>query len=215
VERTLITAGLLAAFGVVDIFWAIVIGTALVVVGDLAVFVLGHGLARHLHSHPRLRRLMRTRTMARARYLYVHRGPWTLSLARLIPGLKTPFVLTAGMLRMSWPKFLLFDLVSAVLIAPAIVLAAYYSSITLAQLERSVRGAAPTAIPVFLMLLTGLVLTWHLRRRRRQRHRASRLRLAMELAMIAAGRGAAPEPRTHSPRPTSAEPTEADAPSAA
>ncbi len=190
----MITAGLLAAFGVVDIFWAIVIGTSLVVVGDLAVFVLGHGLARHLHTHPRLRRLMRTRTMARARHLYVHRGPWTLSIARLIPGLKTPFVLTAGMLRMSWPKFLLFDLVSAIVIAPAIVLAAYYSSISLAQLEGAVRGAAPAAIPVFLLLLAGLATAWHLKRRHRQRRRAGRLRLAMELALIAAGRDPSPEP---------------------
>ncbi|MCU0224075.1 MAG: VTT domain-containing protein [Acidobacteria bacterium] len=209
----MITAGLLAAFGVVDIFWAIVIGTSLVVVGDLAVFVVGHGLARHLHTHPRLRRLMRTRTMARARHLYVHRGPWTLSIARLIPGLKTPFVLTAGMLRMSWPKFLLFDMVSAVLIAPAIVLAAYYSSISLAQFESTVRDAAPTAIPVFLLLLAGLVLAWHFRRRRHQRRRAGRLRLAMELAMIAAGRAPAPDPMTAAP--CAAEPAEADAPSAA
>jgi membrane protein DedA with SNARE-associated domain len=210
-ERALITAGLLAAFGVVNIFWAIVIGTSLVVVGDLAVFIVGHGLARHLHTHPRLRPLMRTRTMARARHLYVHRGPWTLSIARLIPGLKTPFVLTAGMLRMSWPKFLLFDLVSAVLIAPAIVLAAYYSSISLTQLEGAVRGAAPAAIPVFLLLLAALALAWHLKRKRRQRRRAGSLRLAMELAMIAAGRSPAPEPVPVG----AAEPAEAGTPSAA
>lgn len=190
----MITAGLLAAFGVVDIFWAIVIGTTFVVVGDLALFLLGRGLAKHLHTHPRLRPLTRTRTMTRARHLYVRRGPWTLSLARLIPGLKTPFVLTAGMLRMSWPKFLLFDLVSAAVIAPAIVLAAYYSSISLVQLERTVREAAPAAIPVFLLLLVSLVLAWHLKRRRHQRHRAHRLRLAMELAMIATGRDPQPAP---------------------
>jgi membrane protein DedA with SNARE-associated domain len=149
--------------------------------------------------------------MARARHLYIHRGPWTLSVARLIPGLKTPFVLTAGMLRMSWPKFLLFDLVSAVLIAPAIVLAAYYSSISLAQLEGAVRGAAPAAVPLFLLLLAALVLTWHLTRKRRQRRRAGRLRLAMELAMIAAGRASAPE----SVPVSAAEPAEAGTPSPA
>ncbi len=203
----MITAGLLAAFGVVNIFWAILIGTTFVVIGDLAVYVLGRGLAKHLHTHPRLRPLMRTRTMTRARHLYIRRGPWTLSIARLIPGLKTPFVMTAGMLRMSWPKFLLFDLLSAAVIAPAIVLAAYYSSISLVQFEAAVREVAPMAIPIFLLLLASLVASWHLKRRRRQHRRAHRLRLAMQLAMIATGRDPQPASaviRSEAETPTSA-----------
>lgn len=191
----MLTAGILAALGVFNIYWAIVVGGLACLAGDLIVFSAGRKVGFHLHDHPRLRRMMRGRALLRARHLYVRRGPWALSIARLLPGLKTPFLFTAGALRMGWPKFLFLDLISVLLFAPALVLLAYHFSLSLAQLQTLVRGTGLLVIPLFLGLLGTLVGLWLLARRRRIIRRTRRFEeLGLSVRHATEGPPALPEP---------------------
>lgn len=190
-EFALLTAGILAALGVFNIYWAIVVGGLACLAGDLIVFAVGKRVGFHLHDHPRLRRMMRGRALLRARHLYVRRGPWALSIARLLPGLKTPFLFTAGALRMSWPKFLFLDLVSVIFFAPTLVLLAYHFSLSLAQLQTLVRGTGLLIIPLFLGVLGTLVALWALARRRRIIRRTRRFE---EMGMAPQPLGDLPSP---------------------
>jgi membrane protein DedA with SNARE-associated domain len=166
-EVPLLTGGVLAALGVVDLWAVIVVGLLACFTGDLVVYILGRRIGMHLDGHRVLSRLMRARALRRARVLYVKRGPWALFIARWLPGLKMPFLFTAGALRMPWRRFLLYDIASISLLVPAIVLLAYHSSFTLPQLQHALRNLGLIGTGAFLAALALGVLLWHLRRRRR------------------------------------------------
>ncbi len=171
-EVPLLTAGVLAAMGVISIPGAIVVGMLACFSGDLFVYGIGRRIGSHMEDHPRIRKMLRGRHLRKARYLYVNRGPWTLFFARLMPGLKMPFLFTAGALRMPWRRFLLYDIASICLLVPGLVFLAYHSSMSAAQLTEIVRKFGAIAVPVFLGLLALLILAWVLVRRQRRRHRA-------------------------------------------
>lgn len=167
-EVPLLTAGVLAAMGVIELKWAILFGAMACFVGDIAVYSVGRRIGSHLSEHPYLRRLVKGRYLLKARHLYVRRGPWTLSVARLVPGLKMPFLFTAGALRMPWRRFLFFDLLSVAVLVPAVISLAFHSSRSLPQLRAIVREAGLVGVGIFIVIAAGATAAYLLRRRRRQ-----------------------------------------------
>ncbi len=166
-EVPLLTAGVLAALGVIDLPTAIVVGVLVCFFGDLAVFATGRKIGFHLEGHPRIARVVRGRYFRRARALYVERGPWTLFIARMLPGVKTPFLFTAGAMRMPWKSFLAFDLGSVLLLVPSLVLIGYHSSWSLARLTKVVGELGLLAAAGFVLALALAAAIYVARRRRR------------------------------------------------
>ncbi|GAB4224288.1 MAG: hypothetical protein Kow0062_25820 [Acidobacteriota bacterium] len=166
-EVPLLTAGVLAALGVIDLRIAIAVGIVTCFVGDLAVFATGRRIGFHLEGHPRIARVVRGRGFRRARRLYVDHGPWTLFIARMLPGVKTPFLFTAGAMRMPWRRFLAFDLGSVLVLVPTLVLVGYHSSWSLAQLTRVIGEVGLLAAALFVLALGGVIAAYAIRRRRR------------------------------------------------
>jgi membrane protein DedA with SNARE-associated domain len=166
-EVPLLTGGVLAALGIVDLWAVIAIGLAACFTGDLAVYVLGRRIGIHLDGHRWLSRLMRGRALRRARVLYVKRGPWALFIARWLPGLKMPFLFTAGALRMPWRRFLAYDIASISVLVPSVVLIAYHSSFTVSQLQHIFRNIGVVGTVGFLLAIGLGVFWWRLRRQRR------------------------------------------------
>lgn len=177
-EVPLLTIGVLAALGVVDLWGAIAVALFACLSGDILVFVLGRRIGSHLNEHRYLRRIMRGRALLRARYMYVRRGPWALFFARWLPGLKMPFLFTAGALRMPWKRFLIYDIASISILVPTIVLVAYHSSFSLPQLQHLVHEVGILGTIVFLVFAGVLVAAWSIRynRRRARRHAEARRR---------------------------------------
>lgn len=106
-ETAVITAGVLAATGDLEI--ALVIAAAAVgaYIGDSSSYWLGRGLGMRFE-----RRLFRGEKAARRREwaertLDRHGGPLILG-ARFVPGGRTATTLTAGIVRMRWLRFALF-----------------------------------------------------------------------------------------------------------
>ena len=106
-ETAVITAGVLAATGDLEI--ALVIAAAAVgaYVGDSSSYWLGRGLGMRFE-----RRLFRGEKAARRRAwaertLDRHGGPLIVG-ARFVPGGRTATTLTAGIVRMRWLRFALF-----------------------------------------------------------------------------------------------------------
>jgi membrane protein DedA with SNARE-associated domain len=165
-EVPLVSAGLLAAVGVIDLHWAIVLGMCACASGDLLVYAVGRRVGDHLTGHPWLARRLNGGRLQRARALYDRRGPWSLLVARLVPGLKMPSLFTAGALQMPLRRFVAYDFASVALLVPALVLLGYHSSISLARLHRIVRDvglAAPVVVGGLVVLAAAFV--WVRRRR--------------------------------------------------
>ncbi len=166
-EIPLLTAGIMAAVGILPLHVAILVGIAACFSADVTVFAFGRRVGHGLQRHPRVRRFMRGRYLLRARHLYLHRGRFTMFVARLVPGLKMPYLLTAGAFHMPWPLFLARDILTLFLLVPALVLLSYSSSLSLAQLALLVRH---WGLVTGLAFAAGLVIwLWLSRGARRRR----------------------------------------------
>lgn len=168
-ELPLITAGVLAGLGVVPVEGVIAAGVIACFLGDITVYAIGRRLGSGLRTRPRFAAVLRTRGLLRARRVYVRHGGWTLFFARLLPGLKMPFLLTAGVLHMPWRRFLLIDLLSVITLVPALVLLGYHSTWSVPRLHQAVRDAGVIgALGFALAVLCALAAVLLVRARRRQ-----------------------------------------------
>jgi len=171
-EIPLLTAGVLAAMGVLPVHWAIIFGLAACLSGDVAVFAVGRRIGQRIERGSRLRRLLRGRYLLRARHLYLRRGRFALCAARLVPGLKMPFLFTAGAFRMPWGQFLLRDAASLAVLVPVLVLFAYSSSLSVTQMTGVVQRIAVVCGAAFVALAAAWLAVSTIRRRRRRTWRA-------------------------------------------
>jgi membrane-associated protein len=111
-ETTVISAGVLAGAGDLEIVFVIAAAAAGAYVGDSTAYWLGRGLSERLG-----RTLFRSEKAARRRdwaerALEGHGGPIILG-ARFVPGGRTAVTVTAGIVRMRWARFALFAAVAA------------------------------------------------------------------------------------------------------
>jgi len=103
----------------------IVIGTVAATIGDNLGYALGHRGGRPLLE--RYQRIFRISdaTLLRGDELFARYGPVTVFFARFVFGLRIIAGPMAGVLRMPWKKFLLFNFFGAALWVTVIAVAGY------------------------------------------------------------------------------------------
>jgi membrane-associated protein len=105
-EAAVISAGVLAGRGDLDIGFVVCAAAAGAVIGDNSGYALGRFLAPRLI--PRIERSARlTRCHAWAERTLRRQGPMLFLFARFVPGGRTAVTVTAGLIRLSWPRFVL------------------------------------------------------------------------------------------------------------
>ncbi|MBI1284535.1 MAG: DedA family protein [Thiobacillus sp.] len=160
-ETVLLLAGYAAHRGYLDLAAVVAVATFGAVIGDLGWFLLGRYQRRNLlHRHPRLGSKVR-RALA-----LIERHPTTTLLAmRFAWGLRIALPIAVGMSRIPWRRFLLLNLLSALLWAPLVASAGYAFG---ALIERHVAGLHRVEHWGMLAVVT-LALVVHLVARRRSR----------------------------------------------
>jgi membrane-associated protein len=124
-ETAVITAGILAGVGDLQIAFVVAAGATGAYLGDSSAYWLGRGLGDRL-ERGFFRRARAARRKAWAeRTLDRHGGPLILG-ARFVPGGRTATTLTAGIVRMRWLRFALFAAAAAILWASYAGLVGYF-----------------------------------------------------------------------------------------
>ena len=121
-DLVLATAGYLISAGAFSWPGALILG----VVGVVSSDVLLYGWGRRLHSGVSqgwMSRLVGPHHLATAERWLVRLGDKAVFLGRLLPGTRTVAFIGAGVRRMPLSKFLLFDLLGALLWVPAVLFA--------------------------------------------------------------------------------------------
>ncbi len=166
-EVPLLTAGVLAALGVIDLGHVILLGIVACFTGDVIVYTIGRRIGSGLTTNRRFNRVLRSRHLLRARREYKRHGGWTLVIARLLPGLKMPFLVTAGVMRMPWRRFVAYDLLSVFALVPTLVLLGYHSAANVSRLRGLVHDIGIAGTLAFVSLaIAGVAGAWLLRQRR-------------------------------------------------
>ena len=109
-DSLLITAGLMAAAGVLDIWWLNGLLIVAAVTGDSVGYAIGARLGPALFRREKSL-LFNPRHVDRTREFYARYGARTIVIARFVPIIRTFAPVVAGVGRMEYRRFLVFNVV--------------------------------------------------------------------------------------------------------
>jgi membrane-associated protein len=107
-DSLLITAGLVAATGALDIWWLNVLLVAAAVAGDSVGYAIGARIGPRLFTREKSW-LFNPRHIVRTREFYERHGAKTIVIARFVPIIRTFAPVVAGVGQMSYRRFLIYN----------------------------------------------------------------------------------------------------------
>ncbi len=142
--------------------WIIVVATVAATLGDNIGFALGRFGGRPLLERYRTVFRIQDATLARGEELFARYGSVTIFFARFIFGMRIIAGPLAGVLRMPWRRFTIFNFLGAGVWVTVISGAGYLFGQHLGRLERDIRRVDLIAAS---LVLIGLWFLWWRRRR--------------------------------------------------
>jgi membrane-associated protein len=112
-DSLLITAGLVAATGLLNIWWLNALLITAAVVGDSVGYAIGARMGPRLFTRPKSL-LFNPRHVERTRAFYARHGAKTIVIARFVPLVRTFAPVVAGVAGMEYRRFLLYNVVGGV-----------------------------------------------------------------------------------------------------
>lgn len=160
-ETALLMGGVLAATGRVSLTAMVVVAMAGAIAGDSVGYEIGRRGGSPLRRS-RLGRWVGAERWARAERFVARHGPAAVLLGRWVGVLRALVPALAGMNRMPYRRFLLFNALGGAGWATTVVLAGYLAGASWRRVEEGFGRAGAVLAAV---LVVGLLLAWWLRRR--------------------------------------------------
>ncbi|MBE1485403.1 DedA family protein [Plantactinospora soyae] len=164
-ETALLLGGALAATGQVSLPAMVIVSVVAAIAGDSVGYEIGRWTGAPLRRS-RLGRWVGERRWARAEQFIARHGPLAVLLGRWVGVLRTLVPALAGMNRMPYRRFLLFNALGGAAWATTVVMLGYLAGASWRRLEDHV-GEAGAGLAALVVI--GLVIWWTVRRRRRHR----------------------------------------------
>ena len=112
-DSLLITAGLLAAAGHLNIWWINLLLMAAAIVGDSVGYAIGARLGPHIFTREKSL-LFNPKHVMRTRQFYEKYGPKTIVIARFVPIIRTFAPVLAGVGMMNYRRFLTYNVLGGI-----------------------------------------------------------------------------------------------------
>jgi membrane-associated protein len=153
-DSLLVTAGLFAATGVLDLWQLLFILSAAAIVGDTVGYWFG------AKSGPRIFKredslFFNRRHLATTREFFEKHGPFTIVIARFMPIVRTFAPVVAGVGRMSYPRFLAYNVLGGALWVWSMTLLGYFLGRVIPDVDRYVHVII--AVVVLVSVLPGIL----------------------------------------------------------
>ncbi len=162
-DSLLVTAGIMAAAGYLDLRWLIPLTILAAIIGDQVNYAIGYRAGMALMS-----RYERFRPhLERAHAFYEKHGAKTIVLARFVPIVRTFAPAVAGAARMNYRTFVTYNIVGAFVWVLGTTLTGYFLGRAIPHIDRYLHLVI--AIVVFLSILP-ILREW---RRERRKERVS------------------------------------------
>ena len=188
-EVAIVAAGVLASVGRLDPWLAL--GACLfgALVGDCIMYWIGRHFGRRvLREHHWWNRFVKPEREAQVEQMLRDHGFKVLFLSRFLVGLRSPVYLSAGILRLPFRRFLLYDLFCATVVIGTFFGLSYYFG---EAIYRWIRGFEYGATAIAVVVIVSIVVYFW---RRRVRRLAEEALLAAASATASIGSADGPEP---------------------
>lgn len=156
-DLLLLLGGFLAWAGYTNLYLTILICIAGALVGDYLVFYIGRKWGANILSHPRFRRWLTQRRLAKIHNYFDEYGGKTVFFARFFAGFRMAVYLVAGAIRMNARRFVMTDICGAVMSVPLVTLLGYFLSGRIDALLRTIHGARIVASVLMAVAVFGFI----------------------------------------------------------
>jgi membrane-associated protein len=153
-DSLLVTAGLFAARGDLDIVWLNLALIAAAVAGDATGYWIGHRAGRTLYSRPNSF-FFRREHLIRTHAFYEKHGGKTIVIARFVPIVRTFAPVVAGAASMTYRQFAIYNLMGGIGWVASMTLTGYFLARVIPDVDKHLHLVV--AVVIFLSLLPGIV----------------------------------------------------------
>ncbi|HXB56444.1 MAG TPA: VTT domain-containing protein [Vicinamibacteria bacterium] len=153
-DSLLVTAGLFAARGDLDIIYLNLALMAAAVIGDATGYLIGYRLGKALYRRPDSL-LFRREHLLKTQRFYERHGGKTIIIARFMPIVRTFAPVVAGAGEMTYRRFAAYNVVGGVAWVASMTLTGYYLARAVPDLEKHIHVVV--AVVIFLSLLPGII----------------------------------------------------------
>jgi membrane protein DedA with SNARE-associated domain len=162
-ETALIAAGVYAAGGHLSIVGVIVVAAAAAIIGDNIGYWLGREGGRRLLYHYAFLARFADRVLPPAEQFFERHGGKAVFFARFFGGLRVTGAWMAGITRLAWWRFLVWNAAGGIVWATAVGLAAFYGGKAAGDAVARYGVYGGIAVGVLVVLV---IAALHLRKRR-------------------------------------------------
>ena len=162
-EASLILAAVMASEGKLQIWLVLVIGISSAIVGDTIGYELGRHLGREVLTAKGPLRKERVRAVEVSEKFFHKHGNKTIFFARWVTGVRSAAAWLAGIDRMHYPTFLLYNAAGAITWGLTYGLVGYYGGSAAADVITKI---GTYALIVIAVLVVAALVVWQVRKRR-------------------------------------------------
>jgi membrane-associated protein len=166
-DSLLITAGLVAATGALDIWWLNVLLSIAAIVGDSVGYAIGARIGPRLFTREKSL-LFNPRHVERTRRFYARHGARTIVIARFVPIVRTFAPVVAGVGQMSYRRFLFYNVAGGVGWVVSMTWTGYLLGQTIPNIDRHIH-----IIVVIVIVLSLIPIVVEIMRERRKQSASS------------------------------------------
>lgn len=149
-DSLLVTAGLFAARGELDIVWLNLLLIVAAITGDAVGYMIGFRAGHALYNRPQSKWFRRDH-LIKTREFYDKYGGITIVIARFMPFARTFAPVVAGVAEMKYRRFALFNFSGGILWITSMTLLGYYLGRSFPGIEKKIEYVI--AIVIFLSIL--------------------------------------------------------------
>jgi membrane protein DedA with SNARE-associated domain len=169
-DITLVAGGVIAGLGYANVHMMAAVTMVGVLLGDIAMFLLGHRYGEHMLQWKPIALLMPPRRYAQMQDKFARYGNRLMFFARFLPGMRTAVYITAGAThRVSFWRFLMLDGLAALISVPFWVYLGYFGANRREWLSMWIRrGQSSLWVLGGVIIVVALIWWWWRRRNKLQ-----------------------------------------------
>jgi len=165
-DITLFAGGLLAYYGLTNLYATIVVALIGVLFGDTAIFLLGATYGRKLTKKWIFNKLLPDDRLNWVKNQFFVRGNKMIFAARFMPGARAPIFFSAGTFHLRYRVFIAYDGAAALISVPLIIGAVYYFGDELDYVVRVVKRVEHGVIFVIIAIALTMLAKWYISHRK-------------------------------------------------
>lgn len=161
-DSLLVTAGLLASQGLLNVYWLGVLLSIAAIVGDTVGYMIGRASGPRIFTRDDSL-LFNRKHLLRAHAFYEKHGGKTIVLARFMPIVRTFAPVVAGAAEMNYRAFIIYNVFGGLLWVWSMLFTGYFLGRFVPGIEEHIE--AVILVVIFLSILPGIISWWRERRK--------------------------------------------------